>query len=189
MRNWRKIHPLIALQFLTLYVVTTTYPLLLVRSIILGTFFGLMMKKLIAFLIIGCYYRFCVRSLPEKERVSPLAALALIPVLPVVYGLLAPLAFFTLDSAAWCTRLNPDALPVHALAAGQASQARAKGRLKPFTRKAGRGPRVRLEQIQRGIVRVYRVAGVVTLALLLFALAAFFAIRTFNYSTAGGLPH
>ncbi len=129
--NWRRIHPLIALQFITLYVVTTTYPILLVRAVLVGTFASLLVKKLIAFSIIGIYYRFCVRGLPAEDRVSPLAALPLIPVLPIIYGLLAPLALFTLDSTAWCTRQqDPDAaLPAPEVAPEKSLKVGGAGRL------------------------------------------------------------
>ncbi|MGE0869035.1 MAG: glycosyltransferase [Kofleriaceae bacterium] len=112
--NARRLHPIVAMQFITLLVLTIAYPLLLVRSLEAGTFLVLMQKKLVLVTIFGLVYRWHVRNLPAADRVSPFAFLPIALVFPVIYGLLIPLALFTLDSSSWETRrhgLPPQPVP------------------------------------------------------------------------------
>ncbi|MGE0549199.1 MAG: glycosyltransferase [Kofleriaceae bacterium] len=111
--NARRLHPIVAMQFITLLVLTIAYPMLLVRSLEAGTFLALMQKKLVLVTIFGLVYRWHVRNLPAHDRVSPFAFLPIALVFPVIYGLLIPLALFTLDSSSWETRRHglPAATP------------------------------------------------------------------------------
>jgi hypothetical protein len=53
-----------------------------------------------------------VRSWPADQRVGPLAFLPQALIMPVTYGLLTPLAVFTLDSATWETRGHEPIPPI-----------------------------------------------------------------------------
>jgi N-acetylglucosaminyltransferase len=55
----------------------------------------------------GLYYRWRVRHRPPAERVGALSFMAYAVMMPITYALLAPLAFWTLDSSSWETRGRP----------------------------------------------------------------------------------
>jgi hypothetical protein len=89
------------------------YPVLLLQSLVTGTFWTLMTVHLVWAATLGLIYRTQVRKLPADRRVSAFDALPLAIVLPVSYAVMTLLALLTLDSAKWETRGHavPDAVP------------------------------------------------------------------------------
>jgi len=100
---WR-LHPLIAVNYFAMFVVLAGYPVAVFRGLASGRFLPAVVGHMVVLAIFGLYYRWRVRSWPPDQRVGPLAFLPQALIMPVTYGLLTPLAAFTLDSASWETR-------------------------------------------------------------------------------------
>lgn len=112
---WR-LHPLVAVQYLTLGALLLTYPVVMAQNIIAGTFWELAPLNISILGVMGMIYWFRTRSLPPERRVHPVSFLAMAVVMPVTYLLYTPLALFTLDSSSWETRgqaqdPDPDQVP------------------------------------------------------------------------------
>jgi N-acetylglucosaminyltransferase len=108
---WR-LHPLIALNYFGMFVVLGGYPIAVFRALASGRFLPALVGHLTVLALFGLYYRWRVRSWPPEQRVGVLAFLPQALVMPVTYGLLTPLAVFTLDSASWETRGHDRTLPL-----------------------------------------------------------------------------
>jgi cellulose synthase/poly-beta-1,6-N-acetylglucosamine synthase-like glycosyltransferase len=100
---WR-LHPLIAVNYFAMFVVLAGYPIAVFRALASGRFLPALVGHLMVLAVFGLYYRWRVRSWPPDQRVGALAFLPQALIMPVTYGLLTPLAVFTLDSASWETR-------------------------------------------------------------------------------------
>jgi cellulose synthase/poly-beta-1,6-N-acetylglucosamine synthase-like glycosyltransferase len=100
---WR-LHPLIAVNYFAMFVILGGYPIAVFRALASGRFLPALVGHLLVLALFGLYYRWRVRSWPPEQRVGVLAFLPQALVMPVTYGLLTPLAVFTLDSASWETR-------------------------------------------------------------------------------------
>ena len=100
---WR-LHPLIAVNYFAMFVILGGYPIAVLRALASGRFLPALIGHLLVLTLFGLYYRWRVRSWPPEQRVGVLAFLPQALVMPVTYGLLTPLAVFTLDSASWETR-------------------------------------------------------------------------------------
>ena len=100
---WR-LHPLIAVNYFAMFVVLAGYPVAAFRALVSGRFLPALVGHMVVLAIFGLYYRWRVRSWPADQRVGPLAFVPQALIMPVTYGLLTPLAVFTLDSASWETR-------------------------------------------------------------------------------------
>jgi cellulose synthase/poly-beta-1,6-N-acetylglucosamine synthase-like glycosyltransferase len=119
---WR-LHPLISVNYFSMFVVLGGYPIAVFRALASGRFMPALVGHLTVLTLFGIYYRWRVRSWPPEQRVGVLSFLPQALIMPVTYGLLTPLAVFTLDSASWETRghaprpplpSEPDANPGHA---------------------------------------------------------------------------
>ena len=100
---WR-LHPLIAINYFAMGTVLIGYPLAAVRALSTGRFFPALVGHLSVLAAFGLYYRWRVRRWPAEDRVGALAFLPQALVMPVTYGLLTPLAAWSLDSTSWETR-------------------------------------------------------------------------------------
>ncbi len=109
---WR-LHSVVAVHYYSVFALILAYPVLLLQSLVTGTFWALMTVHLVWAAGMGVIYRTQVRKLPADRRVSAFDALPLAIVLPVSYAVMTLLALLTLDSAKWETRGHavPDALP------------------------------------------------------------------------------
>lgn len=99
-----KLHPVIALNYLSLFVVQSSYPIVLAYNLYFGTFWALAAFHLAVVATFGFVYWLETRKLPAAQRVHPLWALPMAAVMPVTYLVVSPLALFTLDSGSWETR-------------------------------------------------------------------------------------
>jgi N-acetylglucosaminyltransferase len=108
---WR-LHPLIALNYFAMFVVLGGYPIAVFRALASGRFLPALVGHMVVLALFGLYYRWRVRSWPPEQRVGVLAFLPQALVMPVTYGLLTPLAVFTLDSASWETRGHDQTQPL-----------------------------------------------------------------------------
>ncbi|HET7499592.1 MAG TPA: glycosyltransferase family 2 protein [Kofleriaceae bacterium] len=108
---WR-LHPLIAVNYFAMFVVLAGYPVAVFRALASGRFLPALVGHMVVLAIFGLYYRWRVRSWPADQRVGPLAFLPQALIMPVTYGLLTPLAVFTLDSASWETRGHEPIPPI-----------------------------------------------------------------------------
>jgi cellulose synthase/poly-beta-1,6-N-acetylglucosamine synthase-like glycosyltransferase len=100
---WR-LHPCVALHYYALFALQVVYPVMLVESLVSGTFWGLALSHLFVLGALGALYGLETRKLPEAERVHPLWFLPLGILMPVTYVVHNVLALFTLDSGSWETR-------------------------------------------------------------------------------------
>jgi N-acetylglucosaminyltransferase len=107
---WR-LHPLIAINYFAMFIVLFGYPIAVVRALASGRFLPALVGHLVVLALFGLYYRWRVRSWPPAQRVGVLSFLPQAVVMPVTYGLLTPLAVFTLDSARWETRGHDPVAP------------------------------------------------------------------------------
>jgi len=109
---WR-LHSVVAVHYYSVFALILAYPVLLLQSLMNGTFWTLMTIHVVWAAGLGILYRAQVRKLPADRRVSAFDALPLAIVLPVSYAVMTLLALLTLDSAKWETRGHaaPDALP------------------------------------------------------------------------------
>ncbi len=101
-----KLHPLLCLQYLSMFMLLLVYPFVIVTNIQRGDFFELVgfHLMLIAGFSVIYYFAPSVRALPPWLRVHPVAFLPMAVLMPVAYLLLTPLGLFTLDSSSWQTR-------------------------------------------------------------------------------------
>ena len=110
---WR-LHSVVAVHYYSVFALILAYPVLLLQSLVTGTFWTLMSVHVIWAAFLGVVYRLQVRKLPADRRVSAFDALPLAIVLPVSYAVMTLLAILTLDSAKWETRGHavPDGPPL-----------------------------------------------------------------------------
>jgi N-acetylglucosaminyltransferase len=101
-----KLHPLLCLQYLSMFMLLLIYPFVIITHITGGQFFQLTMFHLQLIALFGMIYYFApsVRRLPPWLRVHPIGFLPMAVLMPVAYLLLTPLGLFTLDSSSWETR-------------------------------------------------------------------------------------
>jgi cellulose synthase/poly-beta-1,6-N-acetylglucosamine synthase-like glycosyltransferase len=100
---WR-LHSVVAVHYYSVFALILTYPVLLLQSLVTGTFWMLMTVHVVWAAGLGIVYRTQVRKLPADRRVSAFDALPLAIVLPISYAVMTLLALLTLDSAKWETR-------------------------------------------------------------------------------------
>ena len=115
-----KLHPLLCLQYLSMFMLLLVYPFIIVTHVQRGDFLELATFHLMVIAGFSMVYYFApsVRALPPWLRVHPVAFLPMAVLMPVAYLLLTPLGLFTLDSSSWQTRghqgsaaPSPGALP------------------------------------------------------------------------------
>ncbi|HEY5947308.1 MAG TPA: glycosyltransferase [Kofleriaceae bacterium] len=101
-----KLHPLLCLQYLSMFMLLLVYPFVIVTHVQRGDFFELAAFHLavIAGFSVVYYFAPSVRALPPWLRVHPISFLPMAVLMPVAYLLLTPLGLFTLDSSSWQTR-------------------------------------------------------------------------------------
>lgn len=100
---WR-LNPFVALHYLSMFAMLVAYPIIIVHSVLKGSFFQLATFHLCILALLGTIYWFGTRHYPPGMRVHPLWFLPMAVVMPVTYLLYTPLAMFTLDSSSWETR-------------------------------------------------------------------------------------
>jgi N-acetylglucosaminyltransferase len=115
-----KLHPLLCLQYLSMFMLLLVYPFVIVTNVMRGDFFELVSFHLMIIAGFSLVYYFApsVRALPPWLRVHPVAFLPMAVLMPVAYLLLTPLGLFTLDSSSWQTRGHqgapqPSTVPAH----------------------------------------------------------------------------
>jgi N-acetylglucosaminyltransferase len=101
-----KLHPLLCLQYLSMFMLLLVYPFVIVDHVLAGEFFELGMFHLAVIAGFSLVYHFApsTRALPPWLRVHPIAFLPMTVLMPVAYLLLTPLGLFTLDTSSWETR-------------------------------------------------------------------------------------
>jgi cellulose synthase/poly-beta-1,6-N-acetylglucosamine synthase-like glycosyltransferase len=104
---WR-LNPIIAVHYFSLCMFVVAYPALLMGSIMHGTLFSLLTRQVVIAAVLGVIYYYKARKL-KLDVVHPLALVPAALVVPVLYALITPLAFFTLDSGSWETRDHDEA--------------------------------------------------------------------------------
>jgi cellulose synthase/poly-beta-1,6-N-acetylglucosamine synthase-like glycosyltransferase len=100
---WR-LHPCVALHYYCLFAIQIIYPVVIVESLIVGTFWELATAHLAVLAGLGTVYRWEVRKLPAKDRVHPLWFMGMGLVMPVTYVIHNALSLWTLHSGSWETR-------------------------------------------------------------------------------------
>ena len=113
---WR-LNPIIGIHYFSLCGFVVAYPALLMSSIIHGTLFTLLTRQVVIAAVLGAIYYWKARKL-KIDVVHPLALVPAALVVPVLYALMTPLAFFTLDSGSWETRAHGEVDPEGNLAEG-----------------------------------------------------------------------
>jgi len=106
---WR-LHPIVAVHYLSLFGMLVSYPLVIAHNLIFGSFWDLAFFNASVLALFGFMYWIDTRKLPPEQRVHPIWFLPMAVVMPVTYLLYTPLALFTLDSSSWETRAKPTAL-------------------------------------------------------------------------------
>jgi cellulose synthase/poly-beta-1,6-N-acetylglucosamine synthase-like glycosyltransferase len=113
-----KLHPLLCLQYLSMFMLLLVYPFVIITHISRGDFLELATFHLMVIAGFSMVYYFApsVRALPPWLRVHPAAFLPMAVLMPVAYLLLTPLGLLTLDSSSWETRghqgsAQPAAIP------------------------------------------------------------------------------
>ncbi len=101
-----KLHPIVALHWLSLFAVLLAYPLIIYDNLLSGAFWELSLFHLSALSVLSAVYYAGTRALPHERRVHPLWFIPAALVMPVTYVLFTPLALFTLDSSSWETRAS-----------------------------------------------------------------------------------
>jgi N-acetylglucosaminyltransferase len=101
-----KLHPLLCLQYLSMFMLLLVYPFVIITNIQKGEFLELTAFHLLVIAGFSMVYYFApsVRALPPWLRVHPIAFLPMAVLMPVAYLMLTPLGLFTLDSSSWQTR-------------------------------------------------------------------------------------
>lgn len=110
---WR-LHPVVAVHYLSLFGMLVSYPLVIVHNLVFGSFWDLAFFNASVLALFGFMYWLDTRHLPAGERVHPIWFLPMAVVMPVTYLLYTPLALFTLDSSSWETRGKPVPAPAPA---------------------------------------------------------------------------
>ena len=105
---WR-IHPVVAIHYLTVLGLLAAYPLVVIDNLLEGQLWMVIVLHIGFVALLGLIYRCETRHLPPDRRVSILAFLPMALLMPVSYLVLTPLALFTLDSSSWETRSGPSA--------------------------------------------------------------------------------
>ncbi len=102
---WR-LHPLLCIQYISMFLLLLVYPFVIATHVLEGTFFDLAMFHIAVIAAFSLVYYFApsTRALPPWLRVHPIAFLPMAVLMPVAYLLLTPLGMFTLDTASWETR-------------------------------------------------------------------------------------
>jgi cellulose synthase/poly-beta-1,6-N-acetylglucosamine synthase-like glycosyltransferase len=100
---WR-LHPLLAIHYFSMAIVLVAYPLAVARAAATGRLFPALVLHLLMLVPFGLYYRWRTRNWNPEDRVGALSFVPQSVLMLVTYGLLTPLAIFTLDSARWETR-------------------------------------------------------------------------------------
>ncbi len=106
-----KLHPIVGIHYMSLFAMMLAYPVLIVTSIERESFLGLAGLHIGTLAALGTLYGWKTRKRPAAERVHPLWFIGMAVVMPVTYIVATPLAFFTLDSGSWETRVKPQAAP------------------------------------------------------------------------------
>jgi cellulose synthase/poly-beta-1,6-N-acetylglucosamine synthase-like glycosyltransferase len=101
-----KLHPLLCIQYLSMFMLLLVYPFVIAAHVLEGEFFELAMFHLAVIAGFSLVYWFApsTRKLPPWLRVHPVAFLPMAVLMPVAYLLLTPLGLFTLDTSSWETR-------------------------------------------------------------------------------------
>ena len=99
-----KLHPVVALHYLSLFAMLMAYPVVVIESLLSGVFWDLAMFHLGVLAVFGVVYWFGTRSYPAAARVDPFWFLPMAALMPITYLLYTPLALLTLDSSSWETR-------------------------------------------------------------------------------------
>ncbi|MEJ7602392.1 MAG: glycosyltransferase [Kofleriaceae bacterium] len=114
------LHPLLCLQYLSMFMLLLVYPFVIITNVQRGDFLELAMFHVAIIAMFALIYHFAptVRALPPWLRVHPIAFLPMAVLMPVAYLLLTPLGLFTLDSSSWETRGHGGAPAAPPAAAG-----------------------------------------------------------------------
>jgi len=99
-----KLHPVVAIQYFTLFSLLLSYPVLVFDHLRTGTIFPVLAVHCSVMAACGFYYRWHVRHLPSEEKVSAFSLAPIAAVITVTYGILTIVALFTLDCGKWETR-------------------------------------------------------------------------------------
>ena len=100
---WR-LHPLVAVHYITLFAMLMAYPLAVLQSVIADEFWPIAAAHVLILCVMGTVYAWQTRDCPAADKVHPLWFVAMAWIMPVTYLLYTPLALFTLDSSSWETR-------------------------------------------------------------------------------------
>ena len=103
---WR-LHPIVAVHYLSLFGMLISYPLVIMHNLVFGNFWDLAFFNAGILSLFGFLYWIDTRHHTEAQRVHPIWFLPMAIVMPVTYLLYTPLALFTLDSSSWETRGKP----------------------------------------------------------------------------------
>jgi N-acetylglucosaminyltransferase len=107
---WR-LHPVVALHYLSVYALLVTYPVIIFENIASGDFWALTLAHVGVLGALAIAYHFDTRDRPKSARVHPVWFLSMAVIMPVTYLAYTPLALFTLDSSSWETRGKPQSVP------------------------------------------------------------------------------
>ena len=99
-----KLHPVVAIQYFTLFSLLLSYPVLVADLLRTGEIFMVLTIHCAVMAACGFYYRWHVRHLPAEEKVSAFSLAPIAAVITVTYGILTIVALFTLDCGKWETR-------------------------------------------------------------------------------------
>jgi cellulose synthase/poly-beta-1,6-N-acetylglucosamine synthase-like glycosyltransferase len=99
-----KLHPVVAIQYFTLFSLMLAYPVLVFDLLRTGVIIPAMTFHCSVMAACGFYYRWNVRHLPPEEKVSAFSLAPIAAVMTVTYGILTIVALFTLDCGKWETR-------------------------------------------------------------------------------------
>jgi cellulose synthase/poly-beta-1,6-N-acetylglucosamine synthase-like glycosyltransferase len=102
---WR-LHPIVAVHYLSMFLLLGVYPFVIFTHLIKGDFFDLVTFHVQLLSLLGLIYYFSpsTRRLAPEHRVHPIWFLPMAVLMPVAYVILTPLGLFTLDSSSWETR-------------------------------------------------------------------------------------
>ncbi len=124
-----KLHPLLCIQYLSMFMLLLVYPFVIINHVLEGEFFELTMFHIAVIAGFSMIYWFAptTRKLPPWLRVHPIAFLPMAVLMPVAYLLLTPLGLFTLDTSSWETRGHVAGVAPGPAAAGAPATAPAPG--------------------------------------------------------------
>jgi N-acetylglucosaminyltransferase len=100
---WR-LHPVVAVHYLTMLGLLVAYPLLVIQSLVEAQLWEVMLHHVAFIGLLGLIYGVEARRLPPHRRVPAFSFLLMAVLMPVSYLVITPLALFTLDSSSWETR-------------------------------------------------------------------------------------